>query len=188
MYINRKDGTLVEARFKYNIGFWKIYKSGNLVKELEDKDFQEQYVEAVVNPKDKSNYIHGKMCTCELVGCIPYIPEEYDVDNEPTFPICGTCNYIKDKNLEQSNLMLSDVEKQKYIHKSKVSYGDITVDEEIVDVDGLLKAELKHLEKLGIVYVSRVCTNCNDSGCACDKCWDGVQFIPFSEYRKENEK
>jgi hypothetical protein len=125
MYINRKDGTLVEARFKYNIGFWKIYKSGNLVKELEDKDFQEQYVEAVVNPKDKSNYIHGKMCTCELVGCIPYIPEQKDPDEglevrpeiierlEKSRQIPKeellTSGQMREKlGIGQSNLMLSD--------------------------------------------------------------------------------
>lgn len=221
MYINRKDGTLVEARFKYNIGFWKIYKSGNLVKELEDKDFREQYGEAVICPKKFSDSDMKKCNYCPLTkphicqaerntdkdfdcpACIPYIPEEYDVDNEPTFPICGTCNYIKDKNLEQSNLMLSDVEKQKYIHKSKVSYGDITVDEEIVDVDGLLKAELDHLKGLGIVYV-RVeieCPQCrgegyecwldeggNHQGRTCVYCKSDkkiIKYIPLSDYKGE---
>jgi hypothetical protein len=101
MYINRKDGTLVEARFKYNIGFWKIYKSGNLVKELEDKDFREQYGEAMICPDKECKVKLGKdpcpeslphICIDKSVimqeppdgmgcpACIPYIPEQKDPD------------------------------------------------------------------------------------------------------------
>lgn len=107
MYINRKTGELIHEQTLKELKLW------------EDKDFQEQYGEAMICLVDKRDCgllckgehcgIHSKLIDCGITcedkkyPCIPYIPEEYDVDNEPTFPICGTCNYIKDKNLEQSN-------------------------------------------------------------------------------------
>jgi hypothetical protein len=89
MYINRKTGELVEAKYCIEDGFWDVEDlNGNRINTLNEPDFFAQYGEAMVKT---IGTVHIKNECCEMGYCIPYIPEEYDVDNEPTFPICGTC-------------------------------------------------------------------------------------------------
>ena len=124
MYINRKDGTLVEAEKYYSIGLKRdgwIVKTDNNTLYIPVKDFQWQYGEAMICPLRKDCPIecirkqpHPKSSLCSVPGCygtscVSYIPEEhkeYDIDNEPVFPNCGTCNARKnldDKRIEQIN-------------------------------------------------------------------------------------
>ena len=110
MYINRKDGTLVEAEIRTdNYGgnpYWCITHNGKFVGFYTTADFEAQYGEAMIcsNKECKArtecgdSKPHIKNSDCGAF-CIPYIPEEqkeYDVDNEPVFPVCGTCNARKE--------------------------------------------------------------------------------------------
>jgi hypothetical protein len=120
MYINRKTGERVEA--KKGVRLWTVITSSGYKMYFSDKDFQEQYGEAMICPNYKTCKtectritLHIKNDFCSSVSdcgtfCIPYIheeqkpadnklqePKEYDVDDESTFPICGTCNAQKDE-------------------------------------------------------------------------------------------
>ena len=127
MYINRKDGTLVEAEKYYSIGLKRdgwIVKTDNNTLYIPVKDFQWQYGEAMICPLRKDCPIecirkqpHPKSSLCSVPGCygtscVSYIPEEhkeYDIDNEPVFPICGTCNARK-SNLSKLMLPKSELD------------------------------------------------------------------------------
>jgi hypothetical protein len=90
MYINRKDGTLVEAEKYYSIGLKRdgwIVKTDNNTLYIPAKDFQGQYGEAMICPLRKDcpvecirKHPHPKSSLCSVQGCyggscIPYIPE-----------------------------------------------------------------------------------------------------------------
>ena len=81
--------------------------------------------------------------------------KEYDVDNEPVFPVCGTCNAQKDAYL------LLPPEKIRDILQTGGTPFDFSME--------IARAELDHLAKLGIIYVKEeiICKESNKSG----KCW-----------------
>ena len=223
MYINRKDGTLVEAEIRTdNYGgnpYWCITHNGKQ-EFLNEPEFEKQYGEAMICPNYKTcktectrRTVHPKNDFCGAVSdcgtlCIPYIPEQkntitfmgctstisakhkYDVDNEPVFPVCGTCNARK----EQSNL-------------SKLMMGD----EEIREVNpeicactiqgcrNIAEAQLNHLAKpdMGIYKkISTTCPTCGGGGFGkylepCNHCkgeGDFVKYIPLSDYLKGERK
>jgi hypothetical protein len=186
--------------------------------------------------------------------------KEYNVDNEPTFPICGTCMCeeeqtsqiiaratkeveelisIGEKMTEQKeqkpvfvenmptvntpplstqsnsqekpdSLLLSDEEIRNIFDRAIDVLIDsgIVLDDIMPEIKDCIKAELKHLEKLGIVYVKvpdyfcnkdniryfKVCDlhfEADPTGEYCINCPNlgkGVKHILISEYRKENEK
>jgi hypothetical protein len=132
MYINRKTGEKVEAKFNKVTKLWDVIGENTTAywsRHVPDSMFQAQYGLAMICP-DKRCEDWGDEVECEdgvihllnescnrgvwCPKCIPYIPEQngierfgetldkrlkelnpqqkkYDVDNEPTFPICGTC-------------------------------------------------------------------------------------------------
>lgn len=97
-----------------------------------------------------------------------YVSEkEYDVDNEPVFPVCGTCNAQKDAYL------LLPPEKIRDILQTGGTPFDFSME--------IARAELDHLAKLGIVYVEKP-YNRELGGI------QSVSFIPLSEYMKGEGK
>ena len=185
MYINRKDGTLVEAEKYYSIGLKRdgwIVKTDNNTLYIPAKDFQGQYGEAMICPLRKDCPIecirkqpHPKSSLCSVPGCygtscVSYIPEEhkeYDIDNEPVFPICGTCNARK-SNL--SKLMLTSEQLNevvwRYTDKENQTYALGTIIKEIA------KAQISHLAKPEFNLYR----------------YQGADiYIPLSDYLKEGE-
>jgi hypothetical protein len=79
MYINRKDGTLVEVINPEN-GEWKGYyiiKHPNGTRIIDNvEDFQEKYGEAMIRPNRPFTKPHIKGADCTLYGCVPYVPEK----------------------------------------------------------------------------------------------------------------
>jgi hypothetical protein len=212
MYINRKDGTLVEAEIRTdNYGgnpYWCITHNGKQ-EFLNEPEFEAQYGEAMICP-DKVCYRFG-MCNgsqphlCSkhqnaynyhCPKCIPYIPEEQKADNEPTFPICGTCNARKEQS-NLSKLMLTSEQLNevvwRYTDKENQTYALGTIIKEIA------KAQISHLAKpdMGIYKkISTTCPTCGGGGFGkylepCNHCkgeGDFVKYIPLSDYLKGEKK
>ncbi|NLZ73995.1 MAG: hypothetical protein GX905_09335 [Bacteroidales bacterium] len=105
--------------------------------------------------------------------------KEYDVDNEPVFPVCGTCNARKD------GYLLLPPEKIRDILQTGGTPFDFSME--------IARAELDHLAKLGIIYVKKECpyilSDCQGGGrCPDEFKWDGcVRHIPLSDYMKQME-
>jgi hypothetical protein len=142
-------------------------------------------------------------------------PSQKQADEEPVFPVCGTCNARKDANAcdtqgnliqysisgstkePKPNLLLSDEEIRELIRVG------LSKDWVVMEYSKLLlQNELDHLAKLGIVYVKEeiICKESNKSG----KCWidgediekvcgnDGTcvyrEYIPLADYMKGEGK
>ena len=119
-----------------------------------------------------------------------YVSEkEYDVDNEPVFPVCGTCNAQKDAYL------LLPPEKIRDILQTGGTPFDFSME--------IARAELDHLAKLRIVYVKETenvdkCSYNGEGHCTAtspDDCEDrdgcesyiNIKYIPLSDYMKQME-
>ena len=207
MYINRKDETRVEAQHIYgncphcghktNCDYYQFAPIGvdfeSNYDVLNSVEFESQYGKAMICLDGKKDYCEGcnsrdihieeNFCAYtdnDCPKCIPYIPEEQKVDNEPTFPICGTCNAQKDAYL------LLPPEKIRDILQTGGTPFDFSME--------IARAELDHLAKLGIVYVKKECpyilSNCQGGGrCPDEFKWDGcVKSIPLSDYLKGEKK
>lgn len=190
MYINRKYGTLVRATIVtgYNSEKcdWEIdFMNGKTII-MPDKDFREQYGEAMVCPC-KICCFWGECVKSEpfindgikiFKGCvdpIPYIPEQKE---QHAIPIIDTDDFPKP--IEQSNLMLSpeqiyqingaDTEDKKR-HFKEAGLLDIC--------NTTIIAELNHLKGLGIVYVRVEHIENNRFG-------EYVEYhdIPLSDYKE----
>lgn len=212
-YINKKTNKLVQAIWEEDVngkdyGCWFVYKDGRKIGYLKDADFQSQYGEAMVNnpmiPADDKPHIKDKFC--DNLGCIPYIPEQKQADEEPVFPICGTCNAQKDSKPDSSLLLpeMKAVEKAIELQKYSEDEGYVLMPADYYRAG--MVAELDHLAKLGIVYakVEIECPQCKGEGY---ECWldEGgnhqgktcvycksvkkiVKYISLSDYMKREGK
>jgi hypothetical protein len=145
-----------------------------------------------------------------------YVSEkEYDVDNEPVFPVCGTCNARKEQPVyvenmpvintpplnKQPNLSKLLMDKEQ-ISKLKIKYHpEASADVMFEDlINGIQIALLNHLAKLGNIYVKveRICDCCNGKGnhkingseIVCSGCLGSgmdYDYSPFADYLKEEE-
>lgn len=171
MYINRKDGTLVEAKLCHYV--YEVLDDKGDIKVLSIKDFQAQYGEAMVNnpmiPSDDKPHIKDKFC--DNLGCIPYIPKQKQ----------GNADELQmPKPKPDSSLLLSEmkaVEKAIELQKYSEDEGYVLMPADYYRAG--MVAELDHLAKLGIVYVKK------DLGILGRG--HNYTFIPLSDYMKQME-
>ena len=122
MYINKKTGELVEAKLVdehilavRSGDYWELKMAGEYGEAMicQNKDKCEIYLcpEQKIHSMDKRcndpcldykqvciPYVHEQKNTITFTGCTSTISakHKYDVDNEPVFPVCGTCNARKE--------------------------------------------------------------------------------------------
>lgn len=118
--------------------------------------------------------------------------KEYDVDNEPVFPICGTCNARKDSKPDSSLLLSDEKICSKILHCGKSNIETCRKLEQrcdyLYDIKSGIRAELDHLKGLGIVYMKVSCDECRDFSYNeyCGHCGGyRVLNIPLSDYKGE---
>jgi hypothetical protein len=168
MYINRKDGTRVEAKQAAAKWRWYLYKiTGEYIDWVHNDLFRLEYGQAMIcSNKECDIYTECEESKPHLklncgFFCIPYVPEKnYDVDKEPLFPVCGDCKKESNHQGKPANLLLSDEEICKKSCGNRDNPKSITCTDDERRYCGVFKAnkkgikdELDHLVELGIVYI-----------------------------------
>jgi hypothetical protein len=211
MYINRKTGERVEVK-RVDEHIMAVNDGNDGWLSITMANFNEQYGEAMIcqhKCPDLSDcggnhnipHIKNRWCAegCFGYPCIPYIPKQ-KADNEPVFPVCGTCNAQKDANAcdtqgnlggtkePKPNLMLSDEEIRELIRVG------LSKDWVVMEYSKLLlQNELDHLAKPEFNIYVKVKTACEmmeeltgDCGECVLPCKNG--YIPLADYMKGEGK